>query len=228
MIDPKLAAALVKARAQITNPERDKTGMFANHKYAALENVLDEVQPHLQEAGVILMQDIQSVGGGIRAVNMFIHESGALLRTKGPLILLTDKKPGTAGAAATYAKRYALLAALGIEADADQDVKELQGKHKAQPAPKDAPGVDESGKDELAIKRMYSEQINRLNASAKAKDLDLFVKEWTRIPMADRIGVHAACLSQVRTFEKTEDVRKAIAEADAYFEDVFSDNEELI
>ena len=38
MIDPKLAAALVKARSEITNPDRDKAGMFANHKYAALEH----------------------------------------------------------------------------------------------------------------------------------------------------------------------------------------------
>lgn len=216
MIDPKLATALVKARSNITNPERDKKGVFAGHRYAALEAVLDEVQPHLQAAGLLLMQDIQSVGGGIRAINMFIHESGAVLRTKGPLILLTDKKPGTAGAAATYAKRYALLAALGIEADADQDVKNLQGKHKAQPAPKDIEGVNE-GMDELAIKRQYSEQINRLNAAAKAKDVELFASEWTRIPMQDRVGVHGACLSQVRTFEKTQEVREAIAEADASF-----------
>lgn len=224
MIDPKLAAALVKARSNITNPERDKTGMFANHKYAALENVLDEVQPHLQSAGVILMQDIQSAGGGIRAVNMFIHESGAMLRTKGPLIVLTDKKPGTAGAAATYAKRYALLAALGIEADADQDVKELQGKNKPQPAPKDAPGVDESNMDELAIKRQYSEQINRLNASAKAKDGDLFALEWSRIPEADRIGVHGACLSHVRTYMKTPEIMQLIRDA----EESFGMTEELI
>ncbi|MCH1602117.1 MAG: ERF family protein [Luminiphilus sp.] len=217
MIDPKLAAALVKARSNITNPERDKKGVFAGHKYAALENVLDEVQPHLQAEGIVLMQDIQSVGGGIRAVNLFIHETGAVLKTKGPLILLTDKKPGTAGGAATYAKRYALLAALGIEADADQDVAKLQGKNPDQPAPKDAPGVNESDLDELAIKRQYSEQINRLNASAKAKDLELFVSEWVRIPMQDRVGVHGACLSQVRTFEKTKEVREAIAEADASF-----------
>jgi len=217
MIDPKLAAALVKARAAITNPSRDKAGMFANHKYAALEDILDEVQPALQEAGIILMQDIQSAHGGIRAGNMCIHERGSVHNTKGPLILLTDKKPGTAGAAATYAKRYALLAGLGVEADADQDVKNLQGKNPDQPAPKDAPGVDESGMDELAIKRQYSEQINRLNASAKAKDLELFVSEWTRIPMQDRVGVHGACLSQVRTFEKTKEVREAIAEADGEF-----------
>ena len=224
MIDPKLAAALVKARSNITNPERDKAGMFANHKYAALENVLDEVQPHLQSAGVILMQDIQSAGGGIRAVNMFIHESGAMLRTKGPLIVLTDKKPGTTGAAATYAKRYALLAALGIEADADQDVKELQGKNKPQPPPKDIEGVDESGMDELTIKRMYSEQINRLNASAKAKDADLFVTEWTRIPEVDRVGVHAACLSHVRTYSKTPEIMQLIRDA----EEAFGMTEELI
>jgi len=217
MIDPKLAAALVKARSNITNPERDKKGVFAGHKYAALENVLDEVQPHLQAEGVILMQDIQTARGGLRAINLFIHESGAVFKTKGPLIPVIDNKPGTSGGAATYAKRYALLAALGIEADADQDVKNLQGKNPAQPAPKDAPGVDESGMDELAIKRQYSEQINRLNASAKAKDLELFVSEWTRIPMQDRVGVHGACLSQVRTFEKTKEVREAIAEADGEF-----------
>ena len=35
--------------------------------------------------------------------------------------------------------------------------------------------------------------------------------------MDDRIGVHGACLSQVRTFEKTKEVREAIAEADAEF-----------
>ena len=157
---------------------------------------------------------------------MFIHSAGAMLKTKGPLILLTDKKPGTAGAAATYAKRYALLAALGIEADADQDVKELQGKNKDQPPPKDIEGVDESGMDELAIKRRYSDHINRLNAAAKAKDLDLFVTEWVRIPQQDRVGVHGACLSQVRTFEKTKEVREAIAEADAAFGHVFT--EEMI
>ena len=224
MIDAKLASALVKARSNITNPERDKKGMFANHKYAALENVLDEVQPELQSAGIVLMQDIQSVGGGIRAINLFIHESGAVLKTKGPLILLTDKKPGTTGAAATYAKRYALLAALGIEADADQDVKNLQGKHKDQPAPKDIEGVNESGMDELAIKRQYSQEINRLNAAAKAKDVELFASEWSRIPMQDRVGVHGACLSQVRTFEKTKEVREAIAEADA----AFGQQEEII
>jgi hypothetical protein len=223
MIDPKLAAALVKARSNITNPERDKKGVFAGHKYAALENVLDEVQPALQDAGIVLMQDIQSAGGGIRAVNMFIHESGAMLRTKGPLILLTDKKPGTAGAAATYAKRYALLAALGIEADADQDVKNLQGKHKDQPAPKDIEGVNE-GMDELAVKRMYAEQINRLNASAKAKDADLFATEWSRIPEADRIGVHAACLSHVRTYMKTPEIMQLIRDA----EEAFGQTEELI
>jgi len=228
MIDSKLAAALVKARAAITNPNRDKAGMFANHKYAALENILDEVQPHLQAAGVILMQDIQSVGGGIRAVNMFIHESGALLRTKGPLILLTDKKPGTAGAAATYAKRYALLAALGIEADADQDVKNLQGKTPDQPPIKDIEGVDESGMDELAIKRMYSEQINRLNAAAKNKDVDLFCTEWTRIPEADRIGVHAACLSHVRTFLKKPEVLELNREIEDAFGQTALTQEDLI
>ena len=138
MIDPKLASALVKARAAITNPSRDKAGMFANHRYAALEDILDEVQPHLQEAG--LLSRCIKVGGGIRAVNLFVHESGAVLKTKGPVILLTDKKPGTA----QLPPRKRAACRSGIEADADQDVKELQGKNKDQPPPKDIEGVDET------------------------------------------------------------------------------------
>lgn len=212
MIDPKLASALVKARAEITNPERDKKGVFAGHKYAALEDILDAVQPHLQKNGVILMQDIQSVAGGVRAVNLFIHETGATFKTKGPLILLTDKKPGTAGGAATYAKRYAVLAALGIEADADQDVKNLQGKNPDQPAPRDAPGVDESGLDEMAIKRAYANQINALNAAAKDKNAEEFAKEYARIPQEDRVGVHGAVLSYARTFSKSEGMSALINE----------------
>ena len=229
MIDKNLAAALVKARAAITNPNRDKTGMFANHKYAALENVLDEVQPHLQAAGVILMQDIQSAHGGIRAVNMFIHESGALLRTKGPLILLTDKKPGTAGAAATYAKRYALLAALGIEADADQDVKALQGAHKDQPKPTEAPGVDESGMSKEAIKKKYYKQINAINAAAKNKDEMEFVKQVSRIPMDERVALWDVLASYSRTYSKQDGVRESLGEADALLHsDVFTEEPALI
>ena len=228
MIDPKPAAALVKARSNITNPERDKKGVFAGHKYAALENVLDEVQPHLQAEGVILMQDIQTARGGLRAINLFIHESGAVFKTKGPLIPVIDNKPGTSGGAATYAKRYALLAALGIEADADQDVKNLQGKTPDQPPVKDIEGVDESGMDELAIKRMYSEQINRLNAAAKNKDVDLFCTEWTRIPEADRIGVHAACLSHVRTFLKKPEVLELNREIEDAFGQTALTQEDLI
>jgi hypothetical protein len=224
LIDAKLAAALVKARASITNPERDKVGMFASHKYAALENVLDAVQPHLQASGVILMQDIQSARGGVRAVNMFIHETGAMLRTKGPLIMLTDKKPGTTGAAATYAKRYALLAALGIEADADQDVKPMQGKTPAQPKPTEAPGVDESGMSKEQVKKKYYRQINAINAAAKAQDEMEFVKQVTHIPMDDRVVVWDVLASYARTYSKADGVRESIGEADAILNsDVFQE-----
>lgn len=225
MIDPKLAAALVKARSEIRNPPRTKQGMFKGHTYAGLEDCLDAINPILTGCGLTFCQDIQTVNNGVRAITVIVHESGATHRFKGPWIPVGGKKDAHAFASATtYSKRYSLFSTFGIEGDPDLDAKDAVAP--PQPAPKDAPGVDESGKDELAIKRQYSEQINRLNASAKAKDLDLFVAEWTRIPMEDRIGVHAACLSQVRTFEKTKEVREAIAEADAAFGDVCT--EELI
>lgn len=228
MIDAKLAAALVRARGNITNPERDKVGLFANHKYAALENILDEVQPHLQAEGIVLMQDIDTIGGGLAivAVNLFIHESGATMRTRGPAIPVPNqKKPGDAGAAATYAKRYALLAALGIEADADQDVKNLQ---KAPSDPRRAPGVDESGLSDTEVLKKYGAQIKWINDAAKAKDEMEFVKHMSRIPQEDRVAVFGAIASYSRTYSKQDGVKQSLAEATAMLQrDVF-DNEEAV
>ena len=215
-MDAKLASALVKARSEIRNPPRNRQGMFKNHRYAGLEDCLDAINPILTGCGLTFCQDIQTVNNGVRAITVIIHESGAEHRFKGPWIPVGGKKDAHAFASATtYSKRYSLFSTFGIEGDPDLDAKDAVAP--PQPAPKDIEGVNESGMDELAIKRQYSEQINRLNASAKAKDLELFVSEWTRIPMQDRVGVHGACLSQVRTFEKTKEVREAIAEADASF-----------
>lgn len=214
-MDAKLASALVKARSEIRNPPRTKQGMFKGHTYAGLEDCLDAINPILTGCGLTFCQDIQTVNNGVRAITVIVHESGAEHRFKGPWIPVGGKKDAHAFASATtYSKRYSLFSTFGIEGDPDLDAKDAVAP--PQPAPKDIEGVNE-GMDELAIKRQYSEQINRLNASAKAKDIDLFVAEWVRIPQQDRIGVHGACLSQVRTFEKTKEVREAIAEADAEF-----------
>ena len=222
-MDAKLASALVKARSEIRNPPRTKQGMFKGHTYAGLEDCLDAINPILTSCGLTFCQDIQTVNNGVRAITVIVHESGATHRFKGPWIPVGGKKDAHAFASATtYSKRYSLFSTFGIEGDPDLDAKDAVAP--PQPAPKDAPGVDESNMDELAIKRMYAEQINRLNASAKAKDGDLFVTEWVRIPEIDRIGVHAACLSHVRTYMKTPEIMQLIRDA----EEAFGMTEELI
>lgn len=222
-MDAKLASALVKARSEIRNPPRTKQGMFKGHTYAGLEDCLDAINPILTGCGLTFCQDIQTVNNGVRAITVLIHESGATHRFKGPWIPVGGKKDAHAFASATtYSKRYSLFSTFGIEGDPDLDAKDAVAP--PQPPPKDIEGVDESSMDELAIKRLYSEQINRLNASAKAKDADLFVKEWTRIPEVDRIGVHAACLSHVRTYSKKPEIMQLIRDA----EESFGQTEELI
>jgi len=215
-MDAKLASALVKARSEIRNPPRTKQGMFKGHTYAGLEDCLAAINPILTGCGLTFCQEIQTVNNGVRAITVIIHESGAEHRFKGPWIPVGGKKDAHAFASATtYSKRYSLFSTFGIEGDPDMDAKDAVAP--PQPAPADAPGVDESGKDELAVKRMYSEQINRLNASAKAKDAGLFATEWVRIPHDDRVAVFKACLSQVRTFSKTDDAKAAMVEAEQEF-----------
>lgn len=226
-MDTKLASALVKARSEIRNPPRTRQGMFKGHRYAGLEDCLDAINPILTGCGLTFCQDIQTVNNGVRAITVIIHESGAEHRFKGPWIPVGGKKDAHAFASATtYSKRYSLFSTFGIEGDPDLDAKDAVAP--PQPPVKDIEGVDESGMDELAVKRMYSEQINRLNAAAKDKDVDRFCTEWTRIPEADRIGVHGACLSHVRTFLKKPEVMELNREIEESFGQTALTQEDLI
>ncbi len=228
-IEPKLCAALIKARAEIKNPLRDAKAQ--RHKYAKLETICEMINPILAKHDLTFIQRINNEGSCVTAETILIHSAGGTLSAFGPSVPAKSLDAHGVGAAATYAKRYSLTSFFGIEATADDDGKEAmkQGggtvkELPPQPAPKDAPGVDESGMDELEVKRRYSTQINRLNASAKEKDVDLFATEWARIPQEDRVAVHGACLSHVRTFGKRKDVREAMVEAEESFgvtEDVF-------
>ena len=132
-----IAAALAKAQAELTNPEksliatirasnpRDNDQTF---RYAALSSGLDIVRKALggHEIATVQTTAIDTDAGLIRLTTTLAHSSGEWLSSEWPVCAITESAaPRRMGAALTYARRYALFTLVGIAGEDDLDTPDL-------------------------------------------------------------------------------------------------------
>ena len=132
-----IAAALAKAQAELTNPQKSLTATIraANprdhdqtFRYAALSNGLDIVRKTLggHEIATIQATAIDNEAGLIRLTTTLAHSSGEWLSSEWPVCPIAETAaPRRMGAALTYARRYALFALVGIAGEDDLDAPDL-------------------------------------------------------------------------------------------------------
>jgi len=132
--------SLVALRGVLTNPEKNSTNPAFGSKYAKLEDIIHHVRGPLSENGLTFVQHIITEERTIKAQTILIHASGETMTLDGPAVLIEKFTAHGTGSAATYAKRYSLCTALGIESDADDDgnaVEEtFESKDTKKPPPK--------------------------------------------------------------------------------------------
>jgi hypothetical protein len=118
----ELAAALAKAQAEMVNPAFDSTNPHFKSKFASLAAVRNAVIPVLAKHGIACVQDIHTdIAGTVSCTTTLIHASGQRA-TFGPLTLPVTKVDAQGfGSAATYARRYSLMAIAGVVGDDDDD-----------------------------------------------------------------------------------------------------------
>lgn len=109
-------------------PDLVKTGRnphFGN-QYVPLEQVVERVLPALHEQGILVLQPTSSIGEKSALSTILFHvPTETFVDTQMPLEL--DKvTPQGQGSAITYARRYALLALLGLVGDADDDAQRAE------------------------------------------------------------------------------------------------------
>ena len=121
-----IAAALAKAQAELTNPEKALTATIraANpreqdqtFRYAALSSGLDIVRKALggHEIATVQTTAIDQEAGLIRLTTTLAHSSGEWLSSEWPVCAISETAaPRRMGAALTYARRYALFTLVGI------------------------------------------------------------------------------------------------------------------
>jgi len=176
--------ALIKARADIHNPHFDSENPHFRSKFASLKAVIEATIPVFAQHGIAVVQDLQTIDGGIGCFTHLLHESGEE-KTFGPLVI-RPTKPDAQGeaSASTYARRYHLMTVCGVVGDVDDDgnaasqsaFQSKQAKTKARGAVRSA--AVESDHDQLRAlwNSLDSDQIADLwNSFAKA-DRDL-IKE---------------------------------------------------
>ena len=130
-----LYTALVKCQSQIKTALKDSKNPHFKSSYADLTSVMLACKDALaaNDLAVLQLSRIHESGAPV-LVTRIIHTSGEHIEGEFPLVCKDPNDPQKLGSAVTYARRYALSAALGITAD-DDDGQAAAG-HTPAPAPK--------------------------------------------------------------------------------------------
>jgi hypothetical protein len=117
----QLAAALSLAQAAMTSASKDATNPFFKSKYADLGSVIFALKDAFAKNGLSFTQAPRMVGSSVGVTTRIMHKSGEYIQ--GDLSLPLHKSdPQAAGAAITYARRYALQSMAGLPAE-DSDAE---------------------------------------------------------------------------------------------------------
>lgn len=113
----ELAKAMILFQVKVESIKKDANNPFFKSKYASLSNILDAIKDPLIESGLTVMQ---FPTGDYGLTTLLIHESGEYLKSEYSMKPVKDDPQGR-GSAITYARRYALAAALSLNIDEDDD-----------------------------------------------------------------------------------------------------------
>ena len=137
-----IAAALAKAQAELTNPEKSLVATIRSpfhregdrtFRYAPLSSGLDIVRKGLgrYEIATIQTTAIDKDAGFLRLTTVLAHSSGEWISSEWPVCAIADiASAQRMGAALTYARRYALFTLVGIAGEDDLDAPDLDATTK--------------------------------------------------------------------------------------------------
>jgi hypothetical protein len=188
-----IAAALAKAQAELTNPEKSLTATIRSpfpregdrtFRYAPLSSGLDIVRKSLTRHEIATFQTtaIDQEARLVRLTTVLAHSSGEWLSSDWPVCAVSETSaPHRMGAALTYARRYALFTMVGIAGEDDLDAPDIANV--AQPTS----GADRAGGARLGADGADNTAPAAATASAKP------YRTRTRTPILGRDESAALC-----------------------------------
>jgi hypothetical protein len=169
-----IAAALAKAQAELSNPEKSLVGIIGGSppgsrgrafRYAPLSSGLDIVRKSLGRHAIAIVQStaIDKDAGLVRLNTVLAHSSGEWVASDWPVCPIgATASPQRMGAALTYARRYALFTLVGIAGEDDLDAPDL-GACSEPGSPIEPNG--QPAKDDVAIDRTNGQRGRKRHPS---------------------------------------------------------------
>jgi len=192
----ELAKALSAAQAEIEGAVKDSSNPFFKSKYADLASVIEAVKVPLAKHGlsVIQMTDIELDGDFCLTVQtQIMHSSGQWIRGRLP-VKSKDDSPQAQGSGLSYARRYALMAALNVPA-LDDDAEQAQQAYRK-------PQAQQQGSRQ-PLPNFTAEELNKL--SAEIQNVPAAVaSEQTLEHIRTLIKNNPEFLPQIKKFMKKE------------------------
>jgi ERF superfamily len=203
-VDPKVAAcaALVAALGELTNPGREstatvqtKSGGTYSYAYASLDVVLDEVRPVLARHGLALTQSVEAKADGLVIVGTrILHEAGEVALMAPTIARVVEGGPQEVGSFVTYARRYQVLAVLGIHpAGEDDDAAAAQPATRSGSArqPREDGGLPDPVIGGLHLSERTTDALQKLVDQPPSVRVGAMAKSWLdrRIAEAEASGV---------------------------------------
>ncbi|MGY4429450.1 hypothetical protein ACVWWO_001927 [Bradyrhizobium sp. F1.13.1] len=196
-----IAAALAKAQAELTNPEKTLTATIRSpfpreesrtFRYASLASGLDIVRKTLsqQEIATIQTTRIEGGTGQIHLTTLLAHASGEWISSDWPVCASKDvEAPHRMGAALTYARRYALFALVGIAGEDDLDAPDnvvgppAAAEPKAAPSPGGKPPRGVLNRSPILSPERSAELLERLLGELASQEASETLLDWAKISL---------------------------------------------
>ena len=196
-----IAAALAKAQAEITNPEKSlvatirtdgPSAVERSFRYAPLSSGLEIVRKTLSQHEIATVQTtaLDQAAGIVNLTTVLAHSSGEWIASDWPVCAISETAtPHRMGAALTYARRYALFTLVGIAGEDDIDAPDLNASTSASGA--EGPhkngrlyGQGHSAKQDGSRVKAISRRSSILSAEASAAVRDQLAAELKEIGSA--------------------------------------------
>lgn len=157
-----LSKALVQALGEMTDVVKTQTvstGQYA-YSYATLADALQMARPILTKHGLALSQSVAGDGEDVVVFTTILHESGQWITSEG-LRLPAGKTAQQTGSATTYARRYSLMAFLGLASEDDDGAGASERNARTQTTRKPVKAVRGDSRGQSGQARTSEEAVMR-------------------------------------------------------------------
>ncbi len=117
----EISKALCNAQKEMKPATKDSHNIHFRQRYSDLTSVWESIRIPITSNGLSIWQDISTTEKTVSVITRIAHISGEWIEFGPFTITLFKTDPQSIGSATSYAKRYAICAAVGVVSDDEDD-----------------------------------------------------------------------------------------------------------